>query len=409
MFEVSSVRSQFPALDRTLNGRPVVYLDGPGGTQTPRSVSRAMAAVLEGGVSNLGGGFATSRIADDFVDGARRAVADLINASDPGEIAFGQNMTSLTFALSRAISRTWQPGDEIVVTRLDHDANIAPWLRAAEERGVEVRWLDFLPEADCRLDYESLEQILSARTRLVAVTHAANALGAVVDVARVVEAAHAVEAQVFVDAVHFAPHGLIDVQQVDCDYLVASAYKFFGPHTGFLYGRHEILSELEAYKVRPAPSEPPGKWETGTQSVESLAGVTAAVDYLASLGGAAPPSSRRQALCAAFSHISAYERNIIDKFLSAAVERDHLRLFGPSAGGRTPTFALAVDGYSASEVQQRLGDLGIFVWAGHYYAVEVMKRLGVLESGGLVRIGFVHYNTLEELDRLMLELDRLGG
>lgn len=407
MFDPAASRSQFPALDRVLNGRPVVYLDGPGGTQAPTSVSRAMAGVLEGGVSNLGGEFATSRIADAIVDEARRAVADLVNASHPGEIAFGQNMTSLTFAISRAIARTWRPGDEIVVTRLDHDANITPWLRAAEERGVVVKWLDFLPGEGCRLEYEGLEQVLSERTRLVAVTHAANALGTVVDVARVVEAARSVGAQVFVDAVHLAPHHLIDVQTLECDYLVASAYKFFGPHTGFLYGRKELMADLEAYKVRPAPRDPPGKWETGTQSFESLAGVTAAIDYLASLGPRGSDVSRREALGISFAAISAYEQQVIDRFLSAVSERRFLRLYGPAAANRTPTFALAVDGLSAAEVQQQLGERGIFVWAGHYYAVEVMKRLGVLESGGLVRIGFVHYNTIDELDRLMVELQRL--
>ncbi len=409
MFDPKTVRSLFPALSRSLNGEPVVYLDGPGGTQTPRTVSAAMAAVLDRGVSNHGGDFVTSREGETIVVGARRAVADLINAADPNEIVFGQNMTSLTFAVSRALARTWQPGDEIVVTRLDHDANITPWVVAAEERGVQVRWLDFLPEHGCRLDYSSLEAILTSRTRLVAVTHASNAVGTIVDVGRVVTAAHSVGARVFVDAVHYSPHGLIDVQALGCDFLVASAYKFFGPHTGFLYGRHELLAGLDAYKVRPAPSDPPGKWETGTQSFESLAGLTAAVDYLASLGGSGATGSRRSALRESMEAVGAHEQYLTEAFLDAVARRDFIEVTGSGKTDRTPTFAVAIDGLSAQDVQSRLGEQGIFVWAGHYYAVEVMERLGVLRKGGLVRVGFVHYNTKAELDRLLLGLDGLAA
>ena len=408
MFDPHTIRPLFPALNRTQGGEPVVYLDGPGGTQTPRTVFEAMAAVLEAGVSNHGGDFATSHEGEATVSAARHAVADLINATNPREIAFGQNMTSLTFAVSRALARTWQPGDEIVVTRLDHDANVTPWVVAAEERGVRVRWLDFLPDEGCRLDYESLEDVLNRRTRLVAVTHASNAVGTIVDLNRVVAAAHSVGALVYVDAVHYSPHGLVDVQELGCDFLVASAYKFFGPHVGFVYGRHDLFAEIEAYKVRPAPSDPPGKWETGTQSFESLAGVTAAIDYLASLGGVDKSVPRRLALQGAMGVITEHEHRLTDVFLEAVARRDFLALAGPAtAEGRTPTFALAVDGLSAQEVQHRLGNEGIFVWAGHYYAVEVMKRLGVLETGGLVRIGFVHYNTRTELDRLVTSLDGL--
>jgi cysteine desulfurase family protein (TIGR01976 family) len=405
------VRPLFPALARTLDGEPVAYLDGPGGTQTPRTVSAAMADVLDRGISNVGGSFASSREADEITLAARSAIADLVNATGTNEIAFGQNMTSLTFAVSRALSRTWQPGDEIVVTRLDHDANITPWIVAAEERGVTVRWLDFLPENGHDLDYEALDGLLTETTRLVALTHASNAVGTIVDVARVVEAAHSVGARVFVDAVHYTPHGLVDVQSLGCDFLVASAYKFFGPHTGFLYGRHELLSELEAYKVRPAPSDPPGKWETGTQSFESLAGVTAAVDYLASLGGGATDTPRRVALGSGMEAITRYERTLTDAFLSALENLDGVTVHGPTARGanRTPTFAVEVSGLTPARVQRTLGERGIFVWSGHYYAVEVMRRLGVLESGGLVRIGFVHYNTIEELARVIDALDELDS
>jgi cysteine desulfurase family protein (TIGR01976 family) len=407
MFDPYTVRPLFPALSRTQDGVPVAYLDGPGGTQTPRTVGAAMAAVLEAGVSNHGGDFVTSREGEAIVSAARRAVADLINAADSNEIAFGQNMTSLTFAVSRALARTWQPGDEIVVTRLDHDANITPWVMAAEERGVTVRWLDFVPEDGCHLDHAALERLLTRDTRLVAVTHASNAVGTVVDVGQVVEAAHSVGATVFVDAVHYTPHGLVDVQALGCDFLVASAYKFFGPHTGFVYGRHELLAELAAYKVRPAPADPPGKWETGTQSFESLAGVVAAIDYLASLGAETPDMARRAALRSSMDVIGVYERELTDAFLAEAARRDFISVYGPGGANRTPTFAVAVAGLSAEEVQRRLGKRGIFVWSGHYYAVEVMRRLGVLGSGGLVRIGFVHYNTPAELARLMEVLDEL--
>lgn len=410
MFNPLDVRPLFPALERRHHDEPVVYLDGPGGTQTPKTVSAAIAGVLDRGISNLGGSFASSREAEDITDAARRAVADLINAQ-PAEIAFGQNMTSLTFAFSRALSRTWQPGDEILVTRLDHDANITPWLMAAEQREVTVRWLDFLPEDGHDLDYAALDELLTGKTRLVAVTHASNALGTVVDVPRVVEAAHAVGARVFVDAVHYAPHRLVDVETNHCDFLVASAYKFFGPHTGFLYGRHDLLADLEAYKVRPAPTKPPGKWETGTQSFESLAGVTAAVDYLASLGSPSTRAmSRRAAIRSSMEAIAGHERGLTEAFLSAVQSIDGVTVYGPTVTGanRTPTFAVDVAGLTAGEVERALGERGIFVWSGHYYAVEVMRRLGVLEAGGLVRIGFVHYNTSEELARVVEALDDLA-
>lgn len=410
MFNPLDVRPLFPALERRHHDEPVVYLDGPGGTQTPKTVSAAIAGVLDRGISNLGGSFASSREAEDITDAARRAVADLINAQ-PAEIAFGQNMTSLTFAFSRALSRTWQPGDEILVTRLDHDANITPWLMAAEQREVTVRWLDFLPEDGHDLDYAALDELLTGKTRLVAVTHASNALGTVVDVPRVVEAAHAVGARVFVDAVHYAPHRLVDVETNHCDFLVASAYKFFGPHTGFLYGRHDLLADLEAYKVRPAPTKPPGKWETGTQSFESLAGVTAAVDYLASLGSPSTRAmSRRAAIRSSMEAIAGHERGLTEAFLSAVQGIDGVTVYGPTVPGanRTPTFAVDVAGLTAGEVERALGERGIFVWSGHYYAVEVMRRLGVLEAGGLVRIGFVHYNTSEELARVVEALDDLA-
>ncbi|MGZ8754597.1 MAG: aminotransferase class V-fold PLP-dependent enzyme, partial [Acidimicrobiia bacterium] len=274
-----------------------------------------------------------------------------------------------------------------------------------------VRWLDFLPEDGHDLDYAALDELLTGKTRLVAVTYASNALGTVVDVPRVVEAAHAVGARVFVDAVHYTPHRLVDVETNHCDFLAASAYKFFGPHTGFLYGRHELLADLEAYKVRPAPTKPPGKWETGTQSFESLAGVTAAVDYLASLGSPSTGAmSRRAAIRSSMEAIAGHERGLTEAFLSAVQSIDGVTVYGPTVSGanRTPTFAVDVAGLTAGEVERALGERGIYVWSGHYYAVEVMRRLGVLEAGGLVRIGFVHYNTSEELAQVVEALDDLA-
>jgi cysteine desulfurase family protein (TIGR01976 family) len=371
--------------------------------------------------SNRGGAFVTSRNTAQVAESARMAMADLFNARQSEEIVFGQNMTSLTFAVSRAISRTWKAGDEIIVSWLDHDANISPWLQAAEDKGVTVRWLDFRLE-DCTPNLMSLSNLLNEKTRLLAITHASNAVGTIVDVAQAVEMAHQVGAQVYVDAVHYTPHGPVDVKAMDCDFLVASAYKFFGPHTGILYGKYELLDDLAAYKVRPASDSPPGKWETGTQSFESLAGVHAAVEYLDDLGRrygipsadeGADSSSRPLRLKSASRAIKQYEEGLSSRFLQQAVTVPSLHVFGITdierLGERAPTFAISLEGYSAREVAERLGQRGLFVYDGHYYAVAVMERLSLLESGGLVRIGFVHYNTIEEVDRTVQALKELAS
>jgi cysteine desulfurase family protein (TIGR01976 family) len=406
MLDIEAIRAQFPALGRTIVDRPAVYLDGPGGTQVPDRVIDAMAGFLGAGGSNLGGSFVTSHEADAVAEAARAAIAALFNAS-PDEIAFGQNMTSLTFALSRALGATWGPGDNVVVTHLDHDGNVWPWVRAAQDAGAEVRWLDFDPARGCRLQVETLGDLLDERTRLVAITNASNAVGTIVDVGSIVEQAHRVGALTYVDAVHYSPHGLVDVAATGTDFLVASAYKFFGPHTGCLYGRYELLDQLDAYKLRPAPDKPPGKWETGTQSFESLAGVAAAVEYLASLGEG---DDLRDRLISALDAIAVYERNLSTRFLEGIAPMDGITLYGiPTAEGRTPTFAIDVAGLPPAEVARRLGDRGIFVWSGDYYAVEVMDRLGVADAGGLVRIGFVHYNTADEVDRVLNALADLAG
>lgn len=405
-----ALRLQFPALQRTVDGHPAVYLDGPGGTQTPERVIEAIAGLMRRGSSNHGGLFQTSRETDKATDAARLAMMDMLNARRPEEIIFGQNMTSLTFSISRSIAREWQPGDEIIVTRIDHDANISPWLLAAEERGVTVRWLDFQPR-DCRLMLDTLPSLLSDRTRLVAVNYASNAVGTITDVAEVTRMAHAAGALVYVDAVHFAPHDVVDVQALECDFLACSVYKFFGPHTGVLYGKYEHLDRLKAYKVRPADDMPPGKWETGTQSFESLCGVTAAVEYLAALGG--ETGNRRERLVRGMQAIKQYEMTVSEHFLNEATRVHGLRVYGitdvEELAQRTPTFAVSLDGFSPEAVAAYLGDRGIFVWNGHYYAVAVMERLGVLDNGGLVRIGFTHYNTHDEVERLCAVLRELAA
>ncbi|MBK8988321.1 MAG: cysteine desulfurase-like protein [Chloroflexi bacterium] len=403
------LRAQFPALQLEINGKTAVYLDGPGGTQVPQRVIDAISEALTVGISNHGGPFFTSARSDAIVEAARMAMMDFYNARRPEEIVFGQNMTSLTFAISRAIARTWQPDDEIVVTRLDHDANISPWLLAAEDRGVTVRWLDFDP-ADCTLKLEALPDLLNEKTRLVAITLASNAVGSITDVKRAVEMVHAAGALAYVDSVHYAPHGSIDVQDLDCDFLAASVYKFFGGHVGALYGKYDLLDAMTAYKVRPASSKPADKWETGTQSFESLIGVTAAVDYIADIGDAV--GSRRQRLVQAMARIKEYEMSLSERFLQGATKVPGLHVYGitdiESLEHRTPTFAISLEGFTPAQVAQKLGEQGIFVWDGHYYAIAVMERLGLLDKGGLVRIGFVHYNTAEEVDRVLTALAEMG-
>jgi cysteine desulfurase family protein (TIGR01976 family) len=328
-------------------------------------------------------------------------------------------MTTLTFNLSRAIGLELRPGDEIVVTRLDHDANIAPWLALAEH-GVVVRHADFDP-ADCTLDMAGLAALIGERTKLVAVGYASNAVGTINDVRRVAQLAHAAGAWIYVDAVHYAPHGPIDVQAIDCDWLVCSAYKFFGPHQGVLYGRYDLLDQLRAYKVRPAENHPPDKFETGTKNHEGMAGTTAAVNYLADLGAefGAPfvrdfPgfAGRRLHLKTAMAAIRAYERPLAERLISGLMAIPGVTLYGISdparSAQRAPTVAFTLKGYTPRQVAERLGQAGIFVWDGNYYALAVTERLGVEESGGMVRVGIAHYNTGQEVDRLLAVVDDLA-
>jgi cysteine desulfurase family protein (TIGR01976 family) len=409
---VSELRTEFPALQQTAGGHPLLFLDGPGGTQVHGSVIEAMSRYFAEANSNAHGRFLFSDRTDETIRSAREAVADFVNARDANEIVFGPNMTSLTFNISRAIGRTLSPGDEIVVTRLDHDANIAPWL-ALEERGAVIRHVDFDPH-DCRLDMEGMEAAMTPRTKVVAMGYASNATGTINDVRRVVDLAHAEGAWVYVDSVHYAPHGPIDVQALDCDFLVCSAYKFFGPHHGALYGRYDLLDSLPAYKVRPAPNLAPGKFETGTGNFEAMAGTTAAVDYLASVGrrfgaefAAQFPGleGRRRDLKAGLAAIRDYEAGLGKRLLAGMQAIDGLRIYGITDPAhlreRVPTVSFTMEGLTPAEISRRLAEANIFAWAGNFYALAVTEHLGLQDRGGLLRIGLVHYSTAEEVETLL--------
>lgn len=412
-FDPVHIRHHFPALAETdAHGQPLIYFDGPGGTQVTQSVISAMTAYLSRANANTHAAFLTSRRTDATLAAAHEALADFLNAPSPDEIVFGANMTTLTFALSRALARTWQPGDEVIITWLDHDANVAPWL-ALEEQGIIIRRLDFDP-SDCTLRLDQLDELLNERTRLVAVGGASNAVGTVNPIHTIVANAHAAGALVFVDAVHLAPHFPIDVQALGCDFLACSVYKFYGPHVGVLWGRYDLLDRLPAYKVRPSDPHPPGKWMTGTQNHEGLAGATAAVDYLADLGrrydgagiGSFPGlSGRRLALKQAMSTIAEYERSLFSHLLDGLSTIPGLNIYGITdhnrLAERTPTAAVRMEGRTPDELSTRLSDHGIAAYAGHFYAVSVIERLGLADKGGVLRLGLSHYNTSEEVDKLI--------
>ena len=409
-FDVAWVRSQFPALSESVNGQPAAFLDGPGGTQVPHKVIHAISDYLQHSNANTCGAYATSRRTDAVIAGARAAMADFLGC-EGDEIVFGPNMTTLTFALSRSIGRELGPGDEIVVTHLDHDANVSTW-RSLEERGVTVRFAD-IQENDCTLDMQHLARQITAKTKLVAVGYASNAVGTINDVKEVVRLAHQVGALAFVDAVHYGPHGLIDVRAIDCDFLACSTYKFFGPHMGVLYGKREHLKRLQPYKVRALVNEVPNRWEMGTLNHECIAGITACVEYLADLGRHVNSKStnRRSALISAFQTIQAYERTLAERMLRGLLAIPGLKAYGitdlQKLANRTPTFAVRVDGHTPLELATKLGDGGFFTWDGNYYALNLTERLDVEKSGGLLRIGLVHYNTAEEVDGVVAALQAI--
>ncbi len=419
--DLSKLREQFPALQqRNSQGLPLVYFDGPGGTQVPQRVIDAMTNYLVSMNANTGGQFLTSQKTDEIIRAARVAMADFLNAPSPEQIIFGANMTTLTFLLSRSFAKILLPGDEIIVTRLDHDANISPWL-ALQENGVIIRWLDFRTD-DCTLDLAMLEKLLSRRTKLLAVGYASNAVGTINDVKRLAKMAHDAGALIFVDAVHYAPHGPIDVQDIDCDFLVCSAYKFFGPHLGVLYGKKDLLEKLPPYKVRPQETSAPDKFETGTLNHEGLAGTAAAIEYLASIGKSyghhlqetfGQFHDRRRDLKLAMQAIQIYERQLSQYLVAGLKTIPGLKIYGiteeKSFAHRTPTFAIRLADLPPKEVARRLGERGIFVWDGNFFAVEVTTRLGVEENGGVVRIGLIHYNTMEEIDRLIAALREIAN
>ena len=434
MFDATYARSQFPSLSQTVNGHPAAFLDGPGGTQVPQRVMDAISSYLASNNANTGGAYATSRHTDAMIAEARSAMADFLHCG-ADEVVFGPNMTSLTFAISRAIGRELKPGDEILVTRLDHDANVSPWTAMAEDRGITVRWAE-IHETDCTLDLADLASKINQNTRLVAVGYASNAVGTINPVKKIVQLAHQAGALAYIDAVHYGPHGLIDVAVLDCDFLACSTYKFFGPHMGVLFGKREHLKRFRPYKVRPNTNAIPNCWEWGTLNHENIAGITACIDYIADIGRnisgtrrdsrlGCPPSkaredstglaqtSRRAAIEAAYSAIHEYERSLLERMMSGLKKIPGLKIYGITDPARfherCTTFAVRIEGHTPLELATKLGDRGFFTWDGNYYALNLTEHLDVEKSGGFLRIGLVHYNTPEEVDRLLSALREIVG
>jgi cysteine desulfurase family protein (TIGR01976 family) len=406
-FDIAWVREQFSSLKLQVNGHAAAFLDGPAGTQVPKQVMDAVQNYFLTANANTYGAFLTGRRNDEMILSARAAMTDFFNC-DANEVVFGQNMTTITFALARAIGRELKAGDEIVVTTLDHDANVAPW-RALEEKGVVIRQVD-IREADCTLDLDDFKRKISAKTKLVAVGYASNMVGTINPVAEIAKLAHSAGALMFIDAVHYAPHGLIDVKALDCDFLVCSPYKFFGPHMGTLYGKREHLEKFKPYKVRPATNTSPECWETGTQVQELIAGIGAAVDYIADLGCHCEPStkSRREALQAAYRATHQYETGLLSRLIEGLQSVPGMRIFGITDSKRfnerCSTLSFRIGDHNPTEIAAFLGERGIFTWDGNFYALNLSERLGVEKQGGVLRVGLVHYNTAEEVDRLLTAL-----
>jgi cysteine desulfurase family protein (TIGR01976 family) len=409
--DIAWVREQFPALKLEVNGRPAAFLDGPGGTQVPQRVIDAVTNYFLQSNANVGGAYLTSERNDAMLAESHRAMADLLGC-DADEVSFGQNMTTLTLLLSRAIGRELKAGDEVLLTWLDHDGNVSPWL-ALEEKGVVIQRAE-VNAADCTLRVDDLAVKITPRTRVVAVGYASNAVGAINPVKEIVRLAHAAGALAVVDAVHYAPHGSIDVRDLDCDFLLCSPYKFFAPHSGVMYGKRAVSSRLRPYKVRAQYDRLPEQWETGTLAHENIAGVLAAIEYLADLGRHSDPSAsgRRAALLTAYEAIRSYERGLMEPLISGLLHIPGLKLYGITDPAhfseRTPTVAVRVAGHTPIELARNLGERGIFTWDGHYFALDLARRLDVESSGGWLRIGLVHYNTMEEVERVVAELNRIA-
>ena len=430
--DLTYVRAQFPSLAQTVNGHPAAFLDGPGGTQVPQRVIDAISDYLHCDNANTGGAYATSRRTDAMIAEARAAMADFLHCG-ADEVAFGPNMTTLTYAISRAIGRELKPGDEILVTRLDHDANVSPWLQIAEDRGITVRWAEIHDE-NCTLDLADLASKINENTKLVAVGYASNAVGTINPVKVITKLAHAAGALVYIDAVHYGPHGLIDVDALDCDFLACSTYKFFGPHMGVLFGKREHLKRFHPYKVRPNTNAIPNCWEWGTLNHECIAGITACVEYIADLGREAAKmrvphptrfslggndaagtrgvkTERRAAIEAAYSAIHDHERTLTERLIAGIKKIPGAKIYGitdPARfNDRCGTFAVRIDSHTPLELATKLGERGFFTWDGNYYALNLTEHLDVEKAGGFLRIGLVHYNTLEEVDRLLAALNEI--
>jgi cysteine desulfurase family protein (TIGR01976 family) len=418
-YDIDAIRAQFPSLEIRDNGKPRIYFDNPAGTQVSSRVVDAMSHCLIEANANLGGYFETSTRATQLVDDAHEATADFLNAPSADEIVFGQNMTTITLHISRSIGRQFKPGDEIILSRMDHDANVTPWTLLARDLDLRVKWLPFNTET-FEFDLDRLDELLTDRTRLVCVGGASNLTGTLNDIRTISRKAKEAGAWTYIDAVQSAPHVPTDVQDIGCDFLVSSAYKFFGPHQGILWGRRELLERLEPYKVRPAPTEIPGCFETGTQSHEGMAGTAAAVDYFAWIGETMAKdhhaknecyAGRRKFVHAAFDFLFDYEMKLARQLIDGLQRLPRVRVQGvtdPAAmTRRVPTVSFTVDGVAPSRVAEDLARENIFVWSGHNYAVEAAKSLNIYDKGGAVRIGPVHYNTADEIDTLLTVLEHV--
>jgi len=409
---IKVIRAQFPSLVRKQDGLPVIYFDGPAGSQVPQRVADRISHCLIHHSANRSGKFSTSREVDQIMETAHGAAADFFGASDAKEVVFGANMTTLTLHFSRALARTWSEGDEVVVTRLDHDANVTPWVLAAQDRGVVVRYVDIHPQ-DCTLDVEDFYRQVTERTKLVAFTCASNSVGSRTPIRSLVDFAHQRGAMVYLDATHFAPHARMKVNEWDADFVACSAYKFYGPHIGMVWAKRPWLEQIAPYKLRPSPNTVPASWMTGTQNHACIAGVTEAVDYLADLGRSISGQadiSRSVALDQAFNQIEQYEQSLIWKLIDGLQQYSRIQIAGivdPARScDRVPTIAFTVDGMTSAEIAERLGDMGIYAWHGNYYALQLSERLG-REPTGMLRLGMMHYNTHQEVERCVESIGRL--